>query len=223
MKNNFYTYAYLREDSTPYYIGKGSGDRYKVKQGRNCSPPSDDSRIIFLKKGLTEEEAFRHEIYMIFLYGRKDTGTGILYNFTDGGEGASGISEETRKKQKEVGRRVLDPNNPCSINNPRHPKYGKGGKVAGKKSCDPNNPRGVNNPNHPSYHERNKRNGERAIREQGHIIEVTDTETGEVKTFPSIRAAARELQLSPGTLNNVVNPNHSYSQYRQYTARRVKV
>ena len=34
----------------------------------------DKSRIIFLKQNLTEEEAFKHEIYMIAVFGRKDLG-----------------------------------------------------------------------------------------------------------------------------------------------------
>ena len=96
----YYTYAYLREDKTPYYIGKGKGNRLYKKDSRVFAPPKDKSRIIFLKQNLTEEEAFKHEIYMIFLYGRKDLGTGILYNMTNGGEGSSGCipSEETRRK-----------------------------------------------------------------------------------------------------------------------------
>jgi hypothetical protein len=100
--NRFYTYAYLREDKTPYYIGKGTGDRIYSTNRRN-NPPKDKSRIIFLKQNLTEEEAFRHEIYMIAVFGRKDLGTGILHNLTDGGDGASGyvFSEETRKKMRE--------------------------------------------------------------------------------------------------------------------------
>jgi hypothetical protein len=89
MDNKFYTYAYLREDGTPYYIGKGKGRRAFRKEGRAIKTPPRE-RILLLKTGLTEEEAFRHEIYMIALYGRKDKGTGILYNFTDGGEGTSG-------------------------------------------------------------------------------------------------------------------------------------
>lgn len=95
----YYTYAYLREDRTPYYIGKGSSNRIFQNNGRSCNKPKDKSRIIFLKQNLTEDEAFKHEIYMIDMFGRKDLGTGILHNRTDGGEGSSGLvlSEETKK------------------------------------------------------------------------------------------------------------------------------
>jgi hypothetical protein len=98
--NNYYTYAYLREDKTPYYIGKGKGKRIYQKGKGQIKPPRDKSRIIFLKQNLTEEEAFKHEIYMIAVFGRKDLGTGILHNRTDGGEGISGLvhTEETKRK-----------------------------------------------------------------------------------------------------------------------------
>ena len=101
--NKFYTYAFLREDRTPYYIGKGSCRRIYENKGRPCGRPKDISRVIFLKQNLTEEEAFRHEIYMIAVFGRKDLGTGILHNRTDGGEGCSGCipSEETKRKISE--------------------------------------------------------------------------------------------------------------------------
>ena len=95
---HYYTYAYLREDRTPYYIGKGKGNRIYKRGSRVFAPPKDKSRIIYLKQNLTEEEAFRHEIYMIAVLGRIDLGTGILHNMTDGGEGISNPSEETRKK-----------------------------------------------------------------------------------------------------------------------------
>lgn len=101
MNNIFYTYAYLREDGTPYYIGKGKGDRAYKKSGDSIKTPKDESRIIFLKQNLIEDDAFNHEIYMISIFGRKDLGTGILHNRTDGGEGASGNtqSEETKLKR----------------------------------------------------------------------------------------------------------------------------
>jgi len=90
MNTKYYTYAYLREDRTPYYIGKGEGNRAYKNQNRNCPVPKDRNRIIFLKKNITEDEAFKHETYLIAVLGRKDLGTGILRNLTDGGEGASG-------------------------------------------------------------------------------------------------------------------------------------
>jgi hypothetical protein len=95
--SEYYTYAYLREDKTPYYIGKGKDDRI-YSTNRRIKPPKDKSRIIYLKQNLTEEQAFKHEIYMIAVLGRKDNGTGILHNRTDGGEGVSNPSEETRRK-----------------------------------------------------------------------------------------------------------------------------
>jgi hypothetical protein len=81
----FYTYAWLRENRTPYYVGKGKGKR----AWRKGSPSAD--RVLILKKDLTEEEAFKHEIYMIAVLGRKENQTGILRNFTEGGQGTSGL------------------------------------------------------------------------------------------------------------------------------------
>jgi len=103
----YYTYAYLREDGTPYYIGKGKEYRAYKKGKGEVKPPKDKSRIIFLKQNLTEEEAFKHEKYMIAVFGRKDLGTGILRNKTNGGDGISGIinkphSEETKRKISEA-------------------------------------------------------------------------------------------------------------------------
>jgi hypothetical protein len=96
----FYTYAYLREDGTPYYIGKGSGYRAYSSKGRPCGTP-DRSRIVILKKNLLESEAYKHEMYMIFVFGRKDLGTGILHNLSDGGEhGRSGGVGNFRKGTK---------------------------------------------------------------------------------------------------------------------------
>ena len=102
-ERKFYTYAYLREDKTPYYIGKGTGKRVYSNTGKPCNPPKDKSRIIFLKTNLLEEEAFKHEKYMISVFGRKNIGTGILQNRTDGGVGGNGtIWTDEMKMNKSV-------------------------------------------------------------------------------------------------------------------------
>jgi hypothetical protein len=100
----YYTYAFLREDRTPYYIGKGKDNRAYRRRHKGIKPPKDKSRILILKQNLTEEEAFKHERYVIAVFGRKDLGTGILHNRTDGGDGASGtvVSNKTRKKLSEA-------------------------------------------------------------------------------------------------------------------------
>jgi hypothetical protein len=101
--NDFYTYAYLREDRTPYYIGKGKDKRAYQREKTDIKPPKDKSRIIILKKNLTEDVAFKHEIYMISVFGRKDLKTGILHNRTDGGQGCGGrkCTEEIKIKISE--------------------------------------------------------------------------------------------------------------------------
>jgi len=81
----FYTYLWLREDGTPYYVGKGRGYRAYQKSGHTYAPPKDRSRIL-IQLFPDEDAAFAAEKFLILYYGRLDKGTGCLRNLTDGGD-----------------------------------------------------------------------------------------------------------------------------------------
>jgi hypothetical protein len=118
--NIYYTYKYVRSDGTPYYIGKGKGNRaydsHKRSNGAEIRP-KDRSQIIIVKNNLSEQQAWDLEKELILKYGRQDIGTGILLNLKEGGEQGSGFrwSEQDKLKMSEerTGRK-LGPNSVSS-------------------------------------------------------------------------------------------------------------
>lgn len=90
--SGYYVYAYIREDGTPYYIGKGK-DKRAFSNHNNIKVPKDKSRVIFLESNLTEIGAYALERRMIRWFGRKGIDEqGILYNVCAGGEGLGSTS-----------------------------------------------------------------------------------------------------------------------------------
>ena len=110
----FYVYVYrdprpLKKDQ-PVYVGKGTGDRDLSHWSRGShNKPFQDFISHLKQRGLiapcervfeteVEADAFAKEIELITLYGRRNTGTGTLFNLTDGGEGASGAIRSKDEK-----------------------------------------------------------------------------------------------------------------------------
>ena len=113
----FYVYVYRdprkTKNNQPVYVGKGTGARdlsHWAKGSHN--KPFQDFLAHLKARGLaslpervfeTADEcaAFAKEVELIALYGRRDIGTGTLFNRTDGGEGGSGTVRTAEHKQQD--------------------------------------------------------------------------------------------------------------------------
>lgn len=97
-------YRHIRLDKNePFYIGIGRNIKraYETKTRNDLWKKivsKSDYEVQILIDGLTWEQACVKEKEFIKLYGRKDIGTGILANMTDGGEGNQNFSLEVRQK-----------------------------------------------------------------------------------------------------------------------------
>ena len=115
-EKRFYVYVWIRKDTNKiFYVGKGSGNRYKDLDMRNKHFLNIINKVgknnctqEFLAIELTEKEAFNLEKYYIAKY-RKE---GLpLVNISDGGEGSSGwfanASAEEQKRHREISKSFL--------------------------------------------------------------------------------------------------------------------
>ena len=108
----FYVYQLSKPDGTPFYIGKGKGRRVLCHEREALGPDRSHKLNTIRKLKQTgreihyellafyddEVECHAHEIAEIRRLGRHDLRTGPLTNLTEGGEGASGLSEETKAR-----------------------------------------------------------------------------------------------------------------------------
>jgi hypothetical protein len=108
----FYVYGHFVPNSKePFYIGKGTGRRYKKNDNRNKWWKNIVGKYGFepkiLHDGLTEDVAAEMEKQLIKEYGRRDLGTGILVNLTDGGETSCG-AKHTDEERKQIGEKSVE-------------------------------------------------------------------------------------------------------------------
>lgn len=105
--NQYYVYAYLRENGTPYYIGKGKNKRAWDKTSHTIKPPINKNFIVIMESGLTELGALALERFYIRWYGRKDINTGILRNMSDGGDGSRPGPEVVQKIKNARSKQII--------------------------------------------------------------------------------------------------------------------
>lgn len=106
----FYTYVYYDplRNNTPIYVGKGCNERAWIHLSKTKINVQFRNRLRTLKKnnikpvigiyaGLSEELSLFLEEELIFKFGRRDLGTGTLYNLSTGGDGARNGPESCKK------------------------------------------------------------------------------------------------------------------------------
>jgi hypothetical protein len=213
----FYVYLFLRsKDSvngkkyTPYYVGKGNGDRAFYKNRRSAPAPKDKACVVFVQEGLTEDEAFSLEQYCIALYGRIDNGSGILRNLTNGGEGISGFvqSEITKQRISEANKKTYSSE-----------ELRKHSSEIKKGESNPNwGRKGDLSPRWGVAHTAKTRQKMSRSREQ-FLYELIDP-NGEVYMTSNLREFADQYGLANTHLYDVINGKAK--QYRGWTGRIVE-
>lgn len=104
MNNKFYVYIHYRADNlTPFYVGKGSGNRAKVKLNRTDYWKGIVSKYGYIAQiyqdNLTEEEAYTSE--KIIINQLKNNGVKLV-NFKDGGDSGFRFSDEVKAKMSQT-------------------------------------------------------------------------------------------------------------------------
>jgi hypothetical protein len=107
MHKQFYVYIHKKPDGTPFYVGKGTGNRAyqfskRTQWHKNIvAKYRKENIIVQIINCINESQAF--DLEKIYIKQFKMDGIQLV-NLTDGGEGSSGYkpTEETKKKLKKT-------------------------------------------------------------------------------------------------------------------------
>lgn len=104
-----YVYVY-QINGTPEYVGKGKNGRLLAHLTQGCKTYWSHRLKKSIRVGrkvecrvlpaVSEADAFEMEECLIALVGRRDLGTGPLFNRTDGGEGVSGHKQSQQQRDR---------------------------------------------------------------------------------------------------------------------------
>lgn len=145
MNGQFYTYIFATPKGVPFYVGKGKGPRWTFggnqwarRKARKISSEGGRVRVLIFMAS-SEQAAFQREVQLIAAYGRRNNGTGVLCNLTDGGEGSAGMkhAEESRLKiAAAVKKSWSNQDHKRSRSGPGNPMFGKPSAMRGRSQSD---------------------------------------------------------------------------------------
>lgn len=113
--DHFYVYVLAYPDGKPFYVGKGQRSRifcheadsknthkksYKLNTIRALRKSGQPVHYYIDSFHSSDELAYAREKDLIHSIGRHDLGMGCLTNLTDGGEGISNLSDQSRRKHR---------------------------------------------------------------------------------------------------------------------------
>lgn len=211
-ERKFYVYEWFVEDTNEvFYVGKGSGTRYKTLSSRNKffldMYYTHHCNVRIVKSNLTEQEAFDEEIKRIKHYREKTNFR--LTNVADGGQGSTGLkyTEEMRQKSSKANKlKWKDPKFRQRAIELRHDPNGPYQSNAFKSKIS-SLVSGDKNPNYGNkwteeqkrlLSEKRKKNGKTKRTKNGRAVPVICLETGEV--FSLINDAAKKYSVNASAI-----------------------